>query len=117
MIYIIDLYSHIMDTQNCTRTVKYLELRFNVIIIFLVNSACMVMIVHTSKSRHVFQFIESTNYSLILHFYIEMLLHLPDMLRKLKYMYYCGCNQFINVLVTDKQQGDYRELVIVSYYW
>lgn len=97
MIYIIDLYSHIMDTQNCTRTVKYLELRFNVIIIFLVNSACMVMIVHTSKSRHVFQFIESTNYSLILHFYIEMLLHLPNMLRKLK-MKYNICELYIGLI-------------------
>lgn len=77
-----------MGKQNCTRTAKYLEFRFNVTSTFLVNSEIMVRIVHTSKSKQCFSVHRIHKLFSNLHLYIAMLLHLPaDMLEKLKIKY------------------------------
>lgn len=73
-----------MGKQNCTRTAKYLEFRFNVIITVLANSEIMVRVVHTSKSKQCFSVHRIHKLFSNLHLYIAMLLHLPDMLGKLK---------------------------------
>lgn len=67
-----------MGKQICTRTAKYLEFRFNEI---------MVRIVHTSKSKQCFSVHRIHKLFSNLHLYIAMLLHLPDMLGKLKIKY------------------------------
>lgn len=87
-----------MDKQNCTRTAKYLEFRFNVIITFLVNSEIMVRIVHTSKSKQCFSVHRIHKLVSDLHLYIAMLLHLPDMLGKLKIKY--NINELYIALIT-----------------
>lgn len=87
-----------MGQQNCTRTAKYLEFRFNVIITFLVNSEIMVRIVHTSKSKQCFSVHRIHKLVSDLHLYIAMLLHLPDMLGKLKIKY--NINELYIALIT-----------------
>lgn len=87
-----------MGKQNCTRTAKYLEFRFNVIITFLVNSEIMVRIVHTSKSKQCFSVHRIHKLVSDLHLYIAMLLHLPDMLGKWKIKY--NINELYIALIT-----------------
>lgn len=87
-----------MGKQNCTRTAKYLEFCFNVIITFLVNSEIMVRIVHTSKSKQCFSVHRIHKLVSDLHLYIAMLLHLPDMLGKLKIKY--NINELYIALIT-----------------